>query len=85
MAAFCARFWGTTNNQSLTTPSGSIAARERIESAVASWTATRNAVTSCVYCRRVAPAGVMNRVNDLRTDPQVASRGLSLRSPTADR
>ena len=64
-----------TDDQSLTTPSGRVAARERIESAVASWTATRNARdVMCLLQESGVPAGVMNRVNDLRTDPQVASR-----------
>jgi len=66
-----------TSDQRLTTSSGRVAARGRIDAAVASWTATRNARdVMCQLQEGGVPAGVMNRVNDLRTDPQVASRGV---------
>jgi len=64
-------------DQGLASPVGRVAARERIESAVSSWTTTREARdVMCQLQRAGVPAGVMNRVSDLRTDPQVAARAV---------
>lgn len=54
-----------------------VAQRDRIESAVSTWTASREArEVMRVLQEAGVPAGVMNRVNDLPADPHVVARSV---------
>lgn len=61
----------------LSSASGRVAQRERIETALSAWTESRDAREVMGLLQETGvPAGVMNRVNDLPTDPQVVARSV---------